>query len=155
MHSRHTCLLFLEVTSQKKEMAIVQVWSCIVLSLSIQFLTSHAIDNGVLPEDCTPSLNLGGLVFSDYSRRPREHALHWSKAQSNDISFVVSATTRSITSSFRGWNHPYRVNVHAYALTVYMWRGLFVGYRGESPSPPLCNMGARWAGLVLFELSPL
>lgn len=51
----------------------------------------QAIENGALPEQCTPSLNLGGLIFSDYSRRPKEHALHWSKAQSmfSYISAVV------------------------------------------------------------------
>ena len=53
-----------------------------VAFLGFLFVTTLALDTSILPEQCTPSLNLGGLVFSDYTRRPVEHALHWSKAQS-------------------------------------------------------------------------
>ena len=54
-------------------------------SLSIYlliFLRFISAETSISYEQCTPSLNLGGLVFSDYTRRPVEHALHWSKAQS-------------------------------------------------------------------------
>ena len=55
------------------------------ISLSIyvlMFLHLISAETSISYEQCTPSLNLGGLVFSDYTRRPVEHALHWSKAQS-------------------------------------------------------------------------
>ena len=48
-------------------------------------LSVVAAGNGVTQDQCNPLLNLGGLVFPEYSRRSVEHALHWSKAQSERL----------------------------------------------------------------------
>lgn len=57
--------------------------------LSCLLIVTVGVESGVTYEQC-PILNLNGLVFPEYSRRPVEHALHWSKAQSN-ISVVYSS----------------------------------------------------------------
>lgn len=50
---------------------------CLLLSLSLV-----VSEQGANSYEKCPLLNLNGLVFPDYSSRPVEHALHWSKAQS-------------------------------------------------------------------------
>lgn len=59
---------------------------------------------GISYEQC-PILNLNGLVFPGYSRRPVEHALHWSKAQSKLIidQFVLIIITK-VAKAAPDWN---------------------------------------------------